>query len=334
MNEEYTDIDLLISKKLSGEITPEEITQLNNWIKKSERNQNIYNESKRVWEKNNHYLSEEDKGSDLQKIKSQIAEKESRGKVKIRRLTFFYRVAAVIAIPLLLTAGWYLATLFSSTPADTQLCAVSAPKGQIAKCVLADGTKVWLNAGTTITYNPSLSGKNRLVNLNGEAYFEVTKNPRRPFIVNTKKLQVKVLGTHFNVKAYPEDKTTETTLEEGSVELHLKDFPDQKPVELKPGEHATFEINKKDLKIEKTDTYLLTAWRDGKFIFKDATLDKIIKHLEHFYDVRIHLKNESMGKIRFRGMFSYDQNIFDALEAIEHTTSITYKMNGRDIWLE
>ncbi|HKJ43338.1 MAG TPA: FecR domain-containing protein, partial [Sunxiuqinia sp.] len=197
-----------------------------------------------------------------------------------------------------------------------------------------DGTKVWLNAGSTISYNPMLSGKNRLVSLKGEAYFEVTKNPQRPFIVDTKKLQVKVLGTHFNVKAYPEDKTTETTLEEGSVELKLKEYPNQAPVKLKPGEHAVFESHKKDIKIEKTDTYLLTAWRDRKFVFKDATLKQIIEQLEKFYNVRIHLKDASMEQIRFRGMFSYDQNIFDALEAIEQTTKLKYKMNGRDIWLQ
>lgn len=334
MTEKYDNIDFLIAKKLSGEASEEESRQLDSWVNKSERNRKLYEESQEIWRKTKRYLSDEEKSRDLQKIKNQIAEKELKGKTKIRRLAFLYRAAAVIAIPLLLTTGWYLATLFSFNPANTQLCTVSAPRGQIAQCMLADGTKVWLNAGTTISYNPALSGKNRFVNLNGEAYFEVTKNPNRPFIVNTKKLQVKVLGTHFNVKAYPEDKTTETTLEEGSVELRLKDYPDQKPVELKPGEHATFELNKKDLKIEKTDTYLLTAWRDGKFIFKDATLNKIVNHLEKFYDVRIHLKNESMGQIRFRGMFSYDQNIFDALEAIEHTTSLTYKMNGRDIWLQ
>lgn len=333
MNEKYPDIDLLISKELSGEITQEEATKLNSWLKESERNQNIYNESKRIWIKNNHYLSQEEKATDFKKIKTQIKQAESINQAKKRRLSIIFRAAAILAIPILLAAGWYMATMFSAT-SNTQLCEVMAPNGQIAECVLADGTKVWLNAGTSISYNPTLSGKNRLVNLKGEAYFEVTKNPERPFIVNTKKLRVKVLGTHFNVKAYPEDKTIETTLEEGRVELQLKDYPDQKPVELQPGEHATVEINQKNIKIEKTDTYLLTAWRDRKFVFKDATLKQIVEQLDKFYNVRIHLKNEAMGQIRFRGMFSYDQNIFDALEAIEQTANLTFKMDGRDIWLK
>ena len=333
MKDEYNQIDLLISKKINGEATVEETKKLNRWLDESERNIRIYEESQRIWEKSKHQLSTEEKAADLQKVKLQISKHESRIQVKPNRLSIFYRAAAVIAIPLLLAIGWYLATQFS-TSSNLQLCEVIAPKGQVAECVLADGTKVWLNTGSTISYNPSLSGKNRLVNLKGEAYFEVTKNPHRPFIVNTKKMQVKVLGTHFNVKAYPEDHSTETTLEEGCVELHLVDYPEQAPVILKPGEHATFELDKKNVNIETTDTYLLTAWRERKFVFKDATLKTIVEQLEKFYDVRIHLKNEEMGKIRFRGMFSYDQNIFDALEAIEQTTSLKYNMNDRDIWLE
>lgn len=105
-------------------------------------------------------------------------------------------------------------------------------------------------------------------------------------------------------------------------------------IQLKPGEHAVYYRQEKKMVINKMDTYLLTAWRDGKYIFKDADLETITIHLEKLYSVHIHLSNDSLKHLRFRGMFEYNKNIFDALETLERTTNLKYKMNGRDIWIE
>ena len=125
----------------------------------------------------------------------------------------------------------------------------------------------------------------------------------------------------------------ETTLEEGRVEFSLNGSK-AKPVELKPGEQVVYNVQEKKITLEKVDTYLHTAWKDGKFVFKDADLKTIIQELERLYDVRIHLENDSLMKLHFRGMFEYDQNIFSALETLERTTNMKYRMDGRDIWLK
>lgn len=332
MNTDLNHIEILIARMLSGEASPKEISELANWAKLTPANKKLIENSKHAWQSSRKLLSEIEIQNDQLIVKTQIQVQQKQVRRR-KNITLFYRAAAVIAIPLLLTIGWLLGTQFDANQTNS-LCEVSAPKGQVAECVLADGTKVWLNTGSTIRYNPTLSGMNRIIKLSGEAYFKVTKNQHKPFIVETTHIQVKVLGTSFNIKAYPDQTGTETTLEEGRIELSLNDFPHQAPVEMKPGEHAVYNPYSQKITVKKTDTYLLTSWRDGKYIFKDADLKTLIQQLEKLYDVRIYLKDEEMGTIRFRGTFEYNQNILDALETIERTTSLKYRMNGRNIWFD
>jgi transmembrane sensor len=331
MQNEYNHIDLLIANFLSGEANQSEKDELTSWIGESPANKRIFEESQRIWVKSQTYFAASEIGSDREKIKDQIIQQLSKPVKTVSLSTWIYRVAAILALPVMLGIGWYLGSKEIIT--ETQLCEVTAPKGQISKCVLADGTEVWLNAGTTIKYDPSLTGNTREVQLDGEAYFKVSKNKHKPFTVSTEHAQIKVLGTIFNLKAYSEENKVETTLEEGRVEFSLNGSA-TKPLELKPGEQVVYNISEKKLTLGRVETYLHTAWKDGKFVFKDADLQTIIQELEKLYDVRIHLENDSLLKLRFRGMFEYEQNIFSALEALERTTSMKYRMKGRDIWLQ
>ena len=331
MQNEHDQIDLIIANYLSGEATPEEANELNHWIGKSPANKRFFDETKRIWEKSHPFFSASEIASDREKIKDQIIQQLSKPEKRVGLSVWIYRVAAILALPVMLGIGWYLGSDRNS--AETAMCEVTAPKGQISKCVLADGTQIWLNAGTTIKYYPSLKGSFREVKLDGEAYFKVSKNKHKPFVVTTKYAQIKVLGTVFNLKAYSGDSNVETTLEEGSVEFSLNGSS-AKPVELKPGEQVVFNSSENKLTLGKVDTYLLTAWKDGKYVFKDADLKTIITELERLYDVRIHLQNDSLMQLHFRGMFEYEQNIFSALETLERTTNLKYRMDGRDIWLQ
>lgn len=330
MQKEDDHIYLLITNYLSGEITQTEKDELNRWLNESPSNKQLLEENKRIWGNSQIYFSAVEINNDRNKIKSQINQLQPNPSKKISLIPWIYRVAILLAFPLMIGIGWYLGT---STPSGNgQMCEVTAPKGQISKCVLPDGTTVWLNAGSTIKYNPNLRNDLREVFLDGEAYFNVTKNIHKAFVVNTQHSEVKVLGTVFNLKAYSDENLVETTLEEGSVEFSLKGTSGNKVI-LKPGEQVTLNVIEKKLTISKVEPYLHTAWKDGKFVFKDANLSTIIQKLEKLYDVRIHVENDSLLKLRFRGMFEYEQNIFSALEALEQTSNIYYRMNGRDIWL-
>lgn len=331
MQNEHNDIDLLIASYLSGEANQAEKDELHHWIGESAANKRLFEETQRIWAKSQTYFPASQIRSDREKIKDQIIRQTSSTTKTATFPLWIYRVAAVLTLPIMLGIGWYLGSTKISN--ETQLCEVTAPKGQISKCVLADGTEVWLNAGSTIKYDPSLTGNSREVLLDGEAYFKVSKNKHKSFVVSTKHAQVKVLGTIFNLKAYSGENKVETTLEEGSIVFSLNESA-TKPVELKPGEQLAYNVSEKTITLGKVETYLHTAWKDGKFVFKDADLKAIITELERLYDVRIHLENEKLLQTRFRGMFEYEQNIFSALEALEQTTNMKYRMNGRDIWLK
>jgi transmembrane sensor len=331
MQNEHDKIDLIIANYLCGEASQMEKEELFRWIDESTANKRLFEENKRIWGKSSFYFPAAEIISDREKIKDQIIQKFSKPEKRVGLSVWIYRVAAILALPVMLGIGWYLGSGRNS--AETAMCEVTAPKGQISKCILADGTQIWLNAGTTIKYDPSLKGNFREVKLDGEAYFKVSKNKHKPFVVTTKYAQIKVLGTVFNLKAYSGDNKVETTLEEGSVEFSLNGSS-AKPVDLKPGEQVIFNSSENKLTLNKVETYLHTAWKDGKYVFKDADLKTIITELERLYDVRIHLQNDSLMNLHFRGMFEYDQNIFSALETLERTTNMKYQMNGRDIWLQ
>jgi len=330
MEQELNHIDILIGNYLSGESTPTEKQELMGWIAQSPENKKHFDENQRIWEKSHSYFPTAAITADQLKIKDQIIQQLANQPKIISLSQWIYRVAAILALPIMLAIGWYAGSGLSR---ETSMCEITAPKGQISKCVLADGTQIWLNAGSTLKYEPTLSGKIREVKLDGEAYFKVSKNKHKPFVVTTKYAQVKVLGTVFNLKAYSDDNHVETTLEEGSVEFSLNGSA-AKPVELKPGEQIVLNTSDQKLTMSKVETYLHTAWKDGKYVFKDADLKTIITELERLYDVRIHLENDSLKQLHFRGMFEYEQNIFSALENLERTTNMKYRMDGRDIWLK
>ncbi len=331
MENEINRIDLIIANFLSGEATDTEKAELTEWIESSSSNKKQFEESKRIWDNSQTYFSRTESLSDQLHIKDQIINQLVNRK-EGRSISFWLiRIAAILAIPVLLEIGWYLGN--SGNNGEEVLCEVSTPKGHISRCTLADGTEVWLNAGSTLKYPSTMNGNQREVNLDGEAYFKVTKNAHKPFIVNTKLAQIKVLGTVFNLKAYTCESKVETTLEEGRVEFKVNSATIN-PIELKPGEQVVFNHVNQKLSVHQVDTYLLTAWKDGKYVFKDAELKDIINELERLYDVKFHVQNDSLLHMHFRGMFEYDLNIFSALERLETTTNMKYKMDGRQIWLQ
>ncbi len=205
---------------------------------------------------------------------------------------------------------------------------LETPKGGQYAIVLSDGTKVVLNAASSLKYPASFNGTNRTVELKGEAYFEVAKDKLHPFIVNTasslgngKGQQVKVLGTHFNISSYDNEPYIKTTLLEGSVIINNKS-------KLKPGEQAVGEGN--NLEITKADTELAVAWKDNKFMFRNAKIQDIMRMAERWYDVEVvyvgNVPTDLLG-----GSVSRFNNISKLLNILELAGNFHFKIEGRRI---
>jgi ferric-dicitrate binding protein FerR (iron transport regulator) len=325
-------VEILLARVVSGNADEGEKEQLRELLAINQ-NEKLLKETERVWENTRQYLSAEAVGHAREQAKERLIADLS---AKSRRFSFqrrFYWAAAVLAVAVMTGIGWQLGSSRRGEQEVARWCEVIAPKGQVSECVLPDGSRVWLNAGTSLSYTTEFGNENRNLQLSGEAFFKVVKNPRKPFVVSTKYLEVKVLGTSFNVKAYDNDGKIETSLEEGSVELRVPTGTKQ-PVILKPGERAVYNISKKDISVGKTDVGLISAWRTGKYVFRNAGMETLVHELERLYDVKIHFNSGSFTGHRFRGVFNCDEDILDALERLGKTTEFTYVIKGREVWIE
>jgi hypothetical protein len=200
---------------------------------------------------------------------------------------------------------------------------ITVPRGQVFQILLSDSTKVWLNAETKIRYPKYFlkNTKTRTVVLEGEAYFDVSHNKNKPFIVKTNGINVEVLGTKFNVSSYPTQKNILTTLVEGSVKI-IDTTLIKNTLLVKPNEQVSFNKIKKSLKAKKVNTNNYTAWMDKRIVFQDITFEEILEKIERVYNVEIINKNGSINKEKFTGEFDVEDinTIFKAL-----STSIRFK---------
>ncbi|SMC68944.1 FecR family protein [Pedobacter africanus] len=210
---------------------------------------------------------------------------------------------------------------------DNAVLALTTPRGGTYQITLSDGTKVWLNAASSLHYPAVFNGAERKVQLKGEAYFEVAKNPKAPFRVESNGQVTEVLGTHFNINAYQDEPGTTTTLLEGSVRV-LKPNSDRE-VLLKPGQQASPAANG-GFKVSKVNPEQYVAWKDGKFIFANANIESIMRQVARWYNVEIEYKG-SPSKEKFGGRTSRFANIAELLEILELTDHVQFKIEGRRI---
>ncbi|MCC8425949.1 FecR family protein [Mucilaginibacter sp. UR6-11] len=200
----------------------------------------------------------------------------------------------------------------------------TTPKGGQWHLVLADGTNVWLNAASSLYYPTAFAGKERIVRLTGEGYFEVTKDKTHPFIVQTADENIRVLGTHFNVNTYTNEPSVKTTLLEGSVQVEHG----ERSVFIKPGEQAV--LTNDSLKVKEADTEEVTSWKDGLFIFNDESLESIMRKVARWYDVEIVYRGVSPKKTFWGGVSRYE-HVEQLLHKLELTKGVHFKIEGRRI---
>jgi ferric-dicitrate binding protein FerR (iron transport regulator) len=193
------------------------------------------------------------------------------------------------------------------------------PRGEKSQLVLPDGSKVWVNSESRLSYPGNFMNGNRKLKLEGEAYFEVAKRDGEPLTVETKDYSVRVLGTKFNVMAYPDFNRTETSLVEGEIEIQKG----EQTIPLVPGQILTFEENQ--FKIKEDNTRLTTRWKDDVFDFDKITFKELVIRLERWYNVKIEVTNPELNKIIYSGIFKNEETIWQVLQTFELTLPIRYK---------
>ncbi|AOZ99783.1 FecR family protein [Flavobacterium commune] len=207
---------------------------------------------------------------------------------------------------------------------------IKIPYGKTFVITLSDGTVVNMNAGSSLKYPVQfIKGHNREVVLEGEAFFEVTKDKKHPFIVKTRGVDVKVLGTKFNVSSYKEEADINTVLVEGSVSLSSVVAPNEKEM-LVPGEKGTWNIQKNGIAVEKVDTRIYTEWMTGELVFRKATFREIIIRLERTYNVTIENNKKELLDRKFNASFNKNiESIDKVLQTMSEIQNFTYKKEGK-----
>ncbi|HWW37874.1 FecR family protein [Pedobacter sp.] len=212
------------------------------------------------------------------------------------------------------------------TPGISAINTITTPKGGQYQVILPDGSKVYLNAASSLKYPVNFTGTERRVTLTGEAYFEITKNPSHPFIVTCLQQSVKVLGTHFNVSSYP-DEPTKTTLAEGSVQI-LTTTGVKKAI-LKPGQQST--VSASDLQVNSVNAADVIAWTDGLFVFTKTSLKSVLTQVARWYDVEVDY--DKLPDQNFEGEISRKVSLQEVLKAIEQGSDVKLKLEGRRIMI-
>lgn len=234
--------------------------------------------------------------------------------------------AAIFLLPVLSAFTFYY---FTQRPQrNLQPTVITAQKGEKAEVVLPDGSNVWINSGSTLTYDRHFNGKERSVYLQGEAYFEVTENKKRPFIVHTKHITVQALGTSFNVRSYETDSLASAVLLEGKVKVSASGHE----TILSVNERATFDKRKQTLLADRVEALNFIEWKNGNIYFSNQTYDEIARALSRIYNVEIQFASEQLRPMRFSGTLG-SSGIKNALDILSMTSPMYYEMKDTTIIL-
>ncbi len=363
MNEET------IIRFLNGQISNDEIGSLEEWIDASEENSLLFNSVRDIWLASAVYIKAEnyDAAKAVRKARWFVNWRKSRERsLKLnRRINGFIRYAAAIILLLSVGSmfGWYVTTNYGKA-GKPEICEISSPPGSKSLVTLPDGSKVWINAKSKISYTTDFNKDDRIVDLIGEAYFNVTTNEKKPFIVRTPHLTVKAYGTEFNVDAYPDEKTVSTTLVKGNIVVSTNDT-NGTPAEyhLKQKENLTYFIRersvrtgivqeKKQEKItpskpspvstknpgdhiqvkQNVKTLLYTSWKDDTWVIEGITLDDLAKQLERRFNTRIIIDSNDLKNYKFTGTLR-NETLEQVLRILVLTTPLKYTVDvGEVTW--
>ena len=203
------------------------------------------------------------------------------------------------------------------------------PRGGEFCLTLSDGTRVWLNSETSIQYPVAFGAKERRVFVQGEAYFEVAKDAKKPFTVQFLSSSVTVLGTSFNIRAYPEEKRSQTTLAEGSVRI----YSPGSSMLLKPGEQAEVSALSGEMVKQEVEVKNFTSWKDGRFVFEQQPLEDIMRTLERWYDIRVIFKDEGAKRISLSGNMKRYGDFSQVMKMLQMTGDVRFELHGNDVYI-
>jgi len=319
-------IDILIIRLFSGEADPDEKKKIEEWLGQSAGNKKLYADLREIWlsagtqsNADNYQLEDA-----IQKFRDQIRSEKYRLKNQLN-LQQFLKYAAILILILGLPFSYYIGT--RSAKPDNSTTTISCAFGDKSSIVLPDSSRVWLNSGSKLTFNSDFKSGARKVILEGEAFFSVSKDKEHPFRVKTADLDIEVLGTKFNVKAYPDENLVSTTLVEGSLEISSQ----YQNTRIKPDQRLVFSKESKKMAVlEISDTAADTEWKDGRFVFRNESLGELAPKLRRWFDVDIVFADERAKQRRFTGVLERE-SILEVISYFDLSNYVECRIQGNKI---
>ena len=371
---------ILLSKKISGEASPEELEQLNQLIQSNQEWLTTLENLQELWDSKptpanissirnqkaedaylSHVIRLKDKSADFEEDMQGFGEDLPRYPEKRKP---YRKIAAYLLAASLLVGGLFIYQQSQTAAGQQELQAslkesgpneINVAKGSKSRIQLPDGSLVWINSGSKVTYSKTFSSESRELTLDGEAYFDVVKDPRHPFIVHTSGIDIKVLGTAFNVKAYKSEPTIEATLVHGSIEVIKKDEPNGSRIMLKPHEklvfHKLIEEDRRDQRANVpapgqpesasiiiaplakniADTNIVeTGWVYNKLIFEDERFEDLAERMEKWYNIKITIDNSRLKENKLTGTF-VNETIEEALKELQFLVRFKYTFRNNEV---
>lgn len=319
---DYNRIEELLPRYCEGLATEEERLQVEAWMDESEENRRIAKQIHTLYLATDtvHIMTKVDTEKALTKVKSRMSGNRQR---KTMWWEWTQRAAAVLFIPLLVTL--MVQHWGGSEQELAQMMEVKTNPGMMTSLTLPDGTLVFLNSESTLSYPSRFDSDTRNVTLQGEAYFEVAKNPEKKFIVSTShQSQIEVPGTHFNVEAYEKEDRVSATLVEGKIGFIYSSDNVSKKVLMDPGQKLVYDTRDSKVQLYATSGESEIAWKEGKIIFRNTPLEEGLRMLEKRYNVEFIIKNDRLKGDSFTGTFT-NQRLERILEYFQLSSQIRWR---------
>lgn len=313
----------LLARILTGEATSEEKEIFYLKLSESKEAEEEFFRVKDLWMRASMINTKIDTDSEFENLWKKISTPVKQTTFSIGRRIIQYAAIGLFILGIGGLSGYYISQNAFEYP-ETGTQKYTALKGSVSIVEFQDGTKIWLNSGSELTYREDLKSKQRLAELTGEAFFEVKHRNDFPFMVKANQIIVKDLGTTFNIKAYAVDNYVETSLIEGKADILTS--TGNPMVSLKPGESAMFFPENKKIEMRSIQENILSAWRDGKFVIRDQRLEDIFKELSRWYDVEFKFENDALRDYRYTGNIKKSATAQHVMKMLKLTANFNYRI--------
>ncbi|WP_372934181.1 FecR family protein [Mariniphaga sediminis] len=320
-------IEDLFPHYFKNELNKEERQKVEEWREASDENRQLFNDTFNVWEGMEHLQSMKKYNSE----KALITVNRKIETIKSPNLfTLLQKIAAVLILPLIITTLYFATKSPTSQMPETEWYTIKTPPGSRSEFLLPDGTKVYMNSKTTLSYPVAFNNATRDVKLKGEAYFEVAENKEQPFIVNTGKINIEVTGTEFKVSNYPEEHLTEIVLASGSINLFQGVYSNEKEIihSMLPGEKASFWSNENKLYLDNVDVEKYISWKEGVLMFRDDSMSEVVRRLNRWFNVDIKLIGNDLEDYVYTATFE-NESLTQILDLLKMSAPIEYSIKPR-----